>query len=93
MAYTDVYKLIQEVPPFKWEETVDEMTEEERSDMARQLNGLACRAVELGSYIEKRYGYGCGDQGHKSAVKYCNKRGKKVWVDVMGYNFYLGLTI
>ena len=39
-----------------------------------------------------RYGYGCGDQGHRKAVKSLNKAAKIIWMKAFGYNAHYDLS-
>ena len=79
--------------PKDWEGVADQMPEADRGELARALEGIAERATVLGTYLGERYGYGAGDQGHKSAIKVANRKGKALWMRVLGYNGYHGLSL
>lgn len=81
------------VAPADWKETVDAMSTKERGELNKELDGIAERAALLAGYLDERYGGGCGDQGHKQAMKTANRNGKMVWTKVLGYNDYHKLTI
>ena len=88
----NVYELLA-ISPVELQSVVDKMSEIERYEMIDELSRVAVSAACFQAYIDKRYGYGCGDQGHKAAVKEMNKTGKKVWCDAMGFNAYTPITI
>ena len=46
----------------------------------------------MAAYILERDGYGCGDQGHKTAIKRMNKTGKTIWMTAFGYNGFHPLS-
>ena len=73
-------------PPVEWEKTVDRMKSADRGELTRELESIAYRAAMLARYVDARYGGGCGDQGHASAVRSCNKAAKTVWMKAFGYN-------
>ena len=79
--------------PVDWEKAVDRMKPDQRDELSTELERLSLRAGELAAYIEERHGYGCGDQGHKKAVKACNRVGKLIWCKGFGYNGHFSLTI
>jgi hypothetical protein len=81
------------IPPAEIQSAVEKMSDIEKHDMMSKLAHVAARAAEYHAYVGERYGYGCGDQGHKSAVKEMNKVGKKVWCNAMGFNAYIPLNI
>lgn len=60
-------------PMVEWEAIADKLTTAERGELANTLNQIAQRATRAATYFEERYGYGCGDQGHATAVKKQNK--------------------
>jgi hypothetical protein len=86
--YKDAYKMITEVAPVDLKDYVEKMKTQEMDLLRRELEGIAERAAFLAGYLDERHGYGCGDQGHDKAVKTANKNGRKVWVQVFGYNAY-----
>jgi hypothetical protein len=57
---------------------VEQLKPEALGDMVRELDGLIERAARLRGYVDMRYGHGCGDQGHESAVKESNKLAGKI---------------
>ncbi len=84
---------LMDVAPFEWEKTVEAMSIMGRDDMRRQMEGIALRAGELAGYLDERHGYGCGDRGHREAVKEANRVGKIIWTKAFGYNEYHRITI
>jgi hypothetical protein len=68
------------------------LTMENKQQIIRELEGLAQRAGMMAAYILERDGYGCGDQGHKNAIKRMNKTGKTIWMTVFGYNAFHPLS-
>lgn len=74
------------------EKIADKMTEQERNDLSRELEGLSLRAGEIAGYFYMRSGSGCGDQGHRAAVKRLNRNGKNIWVKAFGYNAYSNVS-
>ena len=79
--------------PVEWEKVVDRMKSADRNELVTKLEGIAHRAALLAGYVDARYGNGCGDLGHKSAVKSANKAGNIVWCKVFGYNAHIDLTL
>ncbi len=84
---------LMQLAPVDWEKTVDGISTRERDDLRRELEGIGERAASLAGYLDERHGYGCGDQGHRKAVKKANRNGRMVWVKVFGYNAFHDLTI
>jgi hypothetical protein len=82
-------KKLMATAPVDWEKAVDKILTRQRDELRRQLEGIAERAAVLAGYMDERHGYGCGDQGHKKAVKQANRNGKMVWMKVFGYNGYV----
>lgn len=76
------------VAPCNWEKRVNKIPRAELHDLRRTLDGIALRAVELGAYVGMRENYGCIDRGHEIAWKESRKKGKQVWVKVLGYCAY-----
>lgn len=70
------------------EKIADKMNETERRELTQKLEAISLRAGEMAGYFDARFGSGCGDQGHKIAVKQLNRAGKKIWMKVFGYNAY-----
>lgn len=79
------------ITPTNLDETVSAMSPEHRRLAVIALESVALAIVQRAAYINMRYGAGCGDQGHKAAVKAFNRAGKKVWVGVFGYSAYRDL--
>ena len=79
--------------PVEWEKVVDRMKSADRNELVTKLEGIAHRAALLAGYVDARYGNGCGDQGHKSAVKSANKAGNIVWCKAFGYNAHFDLRL
>ena len=67
------------------EKLADEMSITDRGNLAQALLGNIRNTIRIGTYLDERYGYGCGDQGHKDSVKKANKAAHKVG-DALGYN-------
>lgn len=59
--------------PIELEAIADNMTGREKAEMLGELEGLLAGAAFIYGYIDMRYGSGCGDQGHDSAVKNANR--------------------
>ena len=79
--------------PVEWEAAADRLSSSNRGVLARELEGVAERAATLARYVDGRYGAGCGDQGHATALKAANKAGHLVWCKAFGYNAHHGLTV
>jgi len=58
--------------------SVGELKPQAQHEVIRHLDAVIERAVRLRGYLDERYGYGCGDQGHKAAVKTSNKLAKRI---------------
>ena len=84
---------LMEKAPVEWEKIIDKIKVNERRGLAKELEGISKRAGILAAYIEERYGYGCGDQGHEAAVKKMNRAGKMIHMKVFGYTAYHNLNI
>jgi len=82
-----------EIAPVEWETTVNKMNNHDREELRSQFAHIAKVAAMLEGYLDERYGYGCGDQGHERAMKTANKNGKQVWMKVFGYNGYHELNV
>lgn len=61
-------------------------------EVIEDLEHIAKRAGMMAAYLEERDGYGCGDQGHKKAVKAMNRVGKIIHMKAFGYNAFHDLT-
>ena len=81
------------IAPVDWEKTVDAMSTTERHDMQHELEGIAERAAMCAGYVEEREGYGCGDQGHASAMKTANRYGRRLHVTTFGYSEFRGVRL
>lgn len=79
--------------PVDFQKYVEEMQKEDLDETRRLLEGIAERCAFLAGYLDERYGYGCGDQGHEKAVKTGNKHSRAVWMKVFGYNAHHNLNI
>lgn len=86
-------RLLHRAAPIDWEKLVDELSTEERRAIVKELEGICHHTVQLAGYIEERHGYGCGDRGHKKALKTANKWGKMIWMKVFGYNGYIDINV
>jgi hypothetical protein len=82
-----------DLAPCDWERAVDVMSANKRQDLAARCDSIAKHAAMVGTYLESRYGYGCGDQGHEAAVTAANAAGKKVWVKTLGYNEFVPIRV
>lgn len=76
-----------------WADAADRLTVDERESLRRHFESVALHAAELAAYLDMRAGGGCGDQGHKCAVKSANRVGRLLWVKGFGYNGYPVWTI
>jgi len=79
--------------PVDWRKAVDRIPTEDRDKLRRELEEIAERAAMLAGYLDERHGYGCGDRGHKLALKHANRIGKLIWMKGFGYNSHHGLRI
>lgn len=59
--------------PVQCEEVANDLTTEEQRLMIDEVEGLMQTLAWKLGYLDARFGNGCGDQGHKSAVKSANK--------------------
>lgn len=76
---------ILEQPPVEWEALADELrANTDLQETVNQLEAVAERAARLAAYLDERHGHGCGDQGHKAAVKAQNKAGRIVHQKAFG---------
>lgn len=82
---TRAARLLLKTAPAALERAADRMSAVERRNVSRELEHLARYAAFLGVYLSERHGYGCGDQGHRSAVKKANSAARKLWTKVLGY--------
>ena len=73
-------------PPIAWQAFVDARTGEERDRLRGIFEAEAMHAAQLAAYLDLRYGPGCGDQGHKAAVKNSNRVARLLWCKAFGYN-------
>lgn len=64
--------------PVDLEDHVLRTNRQDRADIAKVLEGFAEKAALVAEYMNYRIGFGCGDQGHESAVKAANKARKSV---------------
>lgn len=64
--------------PVEWEALADGLGETERAVVARQYEVMALHLIRFAEYMNQRHGYGCGDQGHKAAVKEQNRVANRV---------------
>ena len=80
--------LTQRIAEMPLVELGDECARMESADLdlvARDLEGIAAHCALRAAYLAMRHGCGCGDQGHKSAVKDANKVYRQVR-KALGYN-------
>ncbi len=86
-------KTIMKRAPVDWKKTVDRLKLQDRDTLRQELERIAIHAAMLAEYLDKRHGYGCGDQGHEAAMRKANKIGKLVRMKGFGYNGYYELTV
>ena len=67
-----------EMTPADFERLADQLDEQEREWLTDELMQIAIGAGRLAGYMNHRSGFGCGDQGHKAAVRNCNTVVKKI---------------
>ena len=79
-------EIINKVALIDLPELVESISESEKEDMRRNLEGLAMRAAEMAAYIDCRQTHGASDEGHKKAIKNLNRVAKLLWVKGFGYN-------
>ena len=84
-----VSDLLFKTAPIELEYITDKLSVVERSELEQALEEIAEKATAFAGYLDMRYGYGCGDQGHEDAVRQFNRYGKMVHCKVFGYNAYL----
>jgi hypothetical protein len=82
MKLDDLMKLA----PVDFEQAIDGLTGPERGKLADEAYGLLQGLAWAAGYVDRRYGAGCGDQGHTDAVKYANKLKAGVR-KVLGYSY------
>lgn len=70
----DIHALLYDIAPRDLEAKADAMSSADRGRLAQELQNVALAAVWRSAYLDARYGSGCGDQGHASAVKAANKQ-------------------
>lgn len=61
-----------------WNSLQHNMLGETKEEIIRYLDRLMERSARLRGYLNTRYGNGCGDGGHASAVKESNRLAWKV---------------
>ena len=93
MDYERKYRFLTEVSLFELQKNVEQMNEEDKSEMRRELEGIALRAATYAAYIDSRESHGASDSGHQKAVKNCNRVRKLVWTKAFGYNAFLPVNI
>lgn len=81
-----VRELLYETAPVELQGKVDAMNGIVRGEVAKELECVALTAVWRAAYVEARYGSGCGDQGHETAVRDANKLLVKVR-KAMGFTY------
>lgn len=69
----------------------DGLTESERAEVARHLEGAGRYLLRLSVYLEARSGFGCGDIGHDVAVKTQNGRARRI-SKALGYSAVSDVT-
>ena len=93
MDYERKYRFLTEVSLDELQEKVEQMSEEDKDDVRRELEGVALRAATFAAYINDRQTWGASDLGHQKAVKNCNRVRKLVWTKAFGYNAFLPVNI
>jgi len=78
--------------PAQWADLFEKLGGEDLRELIKDLEAVAERAAMMATYLEERHGYGCGDQGHASAVKACNRAARIVHCRALGYNAYKDLS-
>lgn len=74
-----------ESPPVQWSTIAEsEVRKPEIQDVIGTLSQMAIRLAMFGEYLDQRHGFGCGDQGHETAVRKCNSLQTKIR-RAMGY--------
>jgi len=74
-------------------EIINHKTRGELRDLWEEFENIAVRAGQMAAYIEEREGYGCGDQGHKKALKALNRAGRIIQTKAFRYNGYHDLIL
>lgn len=69
----DIRDLLEDTTPADMQSKADQMPSVDRGRLSGELQSLAMNAIWKSAYLDARYGSGCGDQGHESAVKAANK--------------------
>ncbi len=90
MPYEEVLEILA-LAPGDLEKKADALNADARHEITETLSRLAEVAASYAAYFEERYGYGCGDQGHKKAVKEFNKVRKAVR-KALGFNITYPIT-
>jgi hypothetical protein len=80
------------IPPSEYEARVDRLDEQRRGEILKELERIAEAVATFAAYLDDRYGYGAGDQGHKSAVKHMNKV-RRTLRKALGYTITKDLDI
>lgn len=73
------------LPPVELEAAFDAMTTAQRVEVLHGLDGVLAGLALVYGYADMRYGCGCGDQGHTSAVREANKVRRNVR-NVLGFD-------
>lgn len=90
MTYEEALEILA-LAPVDLEKKVDTLDTNTKREIADTLSRLAEVAASKAAYFEERYGYGCGDQGHKKAVKEFN-RVRKAVRKALGFNITHPIT-
>ena len=89
VATDEAINIIFNMAPVELDEFASSLKGEEIHKIEMELEAIAEKAGRFASYLGERYGYGCGDQGHDSALKMFNQTGKRIHCLVFGYNAYI----
>lgn len=77
-VHQEARRVLENVAPSKLKAYCDKRSGPELGALSDALDGLIQHAAWIGGYIDMRHGNGCGDQGHKFAVREANTRLAKI---------------
>lgn len=89
---TEEALMIALIPPSEYQARVDQLSVQRRKEIMDELERIAEATVTFIAYLDERYGYGLGDQGHKTAVKRMNKV-RREFRKTIGYTITKDLEI
>ncbi len=73
------------VAPCDFEEEAGRLSMDERKGLMDNMERIAIVAAIQAGYLSNRYGYGCGDQGHRNGMRQAESNRKRIR-RVFGYN-------